>query len=80
MLRLVLGRLLFMVPAGLLVVTFLFGLFHFIPGDPALLLAGDNAPAEVVEGIREAYDFDRPLLVQYATYMANSTRPTWRRF
>ena len=70
MLRLILGRLLFMVPAGLGLVTFLFGLFHIIPGDPALLLAGDNAPAEVVEGIREAYGFNRPLPVQYATYMA----------
>ncbi len=70
MLRLILGRLLFMVPAGLLLVTFLFGLFHIIPGDPALLLAGDNAPAEVVEAIREAYGFNRPLPVQYATYMA----------
>lgn len=70
MLRLILGRLLFMVPAGLLLVTFLFCLFHAIPGDPALLLAGDNAPAEVVEGIREAYGFNEPLPVQYATYMA----------
>ncbi len=69
MLRLILGRLAFMVPAGLLLVTFLFGLFHAIPGDPALLLAGDNAPAEVVEGIREAYGFNRPLPVQYVTYI-----------
>ena len=59
-----------MVPAGLLLVTFLFFLFHAIPGDPALLLAGDNAPAEVVEGIREAYGFNEPLHVQYTTYMA----------
>ncbi len=70
MLRLILGRLLFMVPAALLLVTFLFGLFHAIPGDPALLLAGDNAPLEVVEGIREAYGFNKPLPTQYATYMA----------
>ena len=70
MLRLILGRMLFMVPAGLLLVTFLFGLFHAIPGDPALLLAGDNAPVEVVEGIREAYGFNKPLGTQYVTYMA----------
>ncbi len=74
MARLIAGRLLFMVPAGLLLVTFLFGLFHAIPGDPALLLAGDNASAEVVEGIREAYGFDRPLPVQYATYMGKVLR------
>lgn len=69
MLRLILGRLLFMIPAGLLLVTFLFALFHIIPGDPALLLAGDNAPLEVIEGIRRAYGFDQPLHVQYWNYI-----------
>jgi ABC-type dipeptide/oligopeptide/nickel transport system permease component len=69
MLRLIVGRLLFMLPAGLLLVTFLFALFHLIPGDPALLLAGDNAPLEVIEGIRRAYGFDQPLHVQYWSYI-----------
>lgn len=69
MLRLIVGRLLFMVPAALLLITFLFGLFHLIPGDPAVLLAGDNAPQEVVDSIRHAYGFDQPLQVQYVKYM-----------
>jgi len=70
MLRLIVVRVLFMIPAGLLLVSFLFGLFHLIPGDPALLLAGDNASAEVVEGIRRAYGFDQSLTVQYWTYIS----------
>jgi ABC-type dipeptide/oligopeptide/nickel transport system permease component len=61
----------FIVVAGLLLLTFLFALFHIIPGDPAVLLAGDNAPKEVVDGIRQAYGFDRPLHVQYSTYIGN---------
>lgn len=69
MLRLVISRLAFMVLAGFLLLTFLFGLFHFIPGDPARLMAGDNAPEELVESIRHAYGFDQPLHVQYAVYM-----------
>lgn len=69
MLRLIVGRLLFIIPAGLLLITFLFALFHIIPGDPALLLAGDNAPIEVIEGIRKAYGFDQPLHVQYSRYI-----------
>jgi glutathione transport system permease protein len=69
MLRLIVGRLLFMLPAGLLLITFLFALFHLIPGDPALLLAGDNAPLEQVESIRRAYGFDQPLPVQYWNYI-----------
>ncbi len=71
LLRLVVSRLLFIIPAGLLLITFLFALFHIIPGDPALLLAGDNAPAHIVEAIREAYGFNKPLPVQYMTYMLN---------
>lgn len=69
MLRLIVGRLFFMVPAGFLLLTFLFGLFHIIPGDPAALLAGDNAPLEVIESIRKAYGFDQPTHVQYLKYM-----------
>lgn len=70
MIRLIVGRLLFMVPAALGIITFLFALFHLIPGDPAIMLAGDNAPRSVVEAIREAYGFDQPLHVQYGRYMA----------
>lgn len=70
MVRLIIGRLLFMAPAALLTVTFLFALFHLIPGDPAVMLAGDNAPRSVVESIRQAYGFDQPLHVQYWRYMA----------
>lgn len=70
MTRLIIGRLLFMVPAALGIITFLFALFHLIPGDPAIMLAGDNAPRSVVDAIRAAYGFDQPLHVQYGRYMA----------
>ena len=70
MVRLIIGRMLFMGPAALLTVTFLFALFHLIPGDPAVMLAGDNAPRQVVDSIRQAYGFDQPLHVQYGRYMA----------
>lgn len=72
--RMILGRLVFMAVAALFVVTVLFGLFHVIPGDPALLLAGDNAPLEVVDGIRRAYGFDEPLPVQYGRYLSRLLR------
>ena len=69
MTRLIVGRLLFMVPAAFLLISFLFALFHLIPGDPAVMLAGDNAPRSVVESIRQAYGFDQPLHVQYWRYI-----------
>lgn len=71
MLKLIIGRLAFIVLAGLLLLSFLFGLFHILPGDPAVLLAGDNAPKDAVDAIRAAYGFDRPLPTQYATYIGN---------
>ncbi len=58
-----------MVLAGFFLLSFLFALFHMIPGDPARLMAGDNAPEELVQSIRRAYGFDQPLHVQYFAYM-----------
>ena len=69
MLRMCANRLVFMVVAGLLLLTFLVGLFHAIPGDTARLIAGDSAPEELVASIRNAYGLDRPLGVQYVAYM-----------
>lgn len=69
MLRLIVSRLIFMVLAAFLLLTFLFALFHLIPGDPAQLMAGDNAPDHLVQSIRAAYGFDQPLPTQYFNYM-----------
>jgi ABC-type dipeptide/oligopeptide/nickel transport system permease component len=69
MLRMCAKRLVFMVVAGLLLLTFLFGLFHAIPGDTARLIAGDSAPEELVASIRNAYGLDLPIGVQYVAYM-----------
>ena len=43
MLLYILGRLLAAIPIFVLVAIFIFSLAHLTPGDPAVLLAGDNA-------------------------------------
>ena len=43
-------------------------------GDVAVALAGEDASAESVEAIRQAYGLDRPLLVQYAEWVGKSLR------
>ena len=59
----------------LLAVSFLiFLMVRLIPGDPALLIAGENATPELVASIRERLGLDRPLLVQYATYLGHLLR------
>lgn len=70
MLKMIASRFAFMAVAGLLLLTFLFSLFHAIPGDPARLIAGDSAPEELVDSIRRAYGLDQPVAAQYVTYMS----------
>ncbi|MEX0605621.1 MAG: ABC transporter permease [Marinobacter sp.] len=45
-----------------------FSLFHFAT-DPAQTIAGEDAPQEMVDDIREQYGFDRPVLVQYGDWL-----------
>ncbi|AWM88443.1 ABC transporter permease [Microvirga sp. 17 mud 1-3] len=51
-----------------LVGVFVFLLLHFSPGDPATLIAGDNADAEQIESIRKGLGLDQPLLVQFMNW------------
>ncbi|MFO7266062.1 MAG: ABC transporter permease [Bacillota bacterium] len=53
---------------GVSLLTFIIS--HAIPGDPARLMAGQRASAEVVEQIRRNYGLDQPLPVQYIRYMS----------
>lgn len=65
MLRLIGLRVAMAVPVMLVVATIVFLLLRLSPGDPALVLAGDNAGPETVARIRAEMGLDRPLLVQY---------------
>jgi peptide/nickel transport system permease protein len=62
-------RLLQFVPIVVFATFVVFSLLHFVPGDPALALAGDYATKERIEEIRQLYGFDRPLVVQYGVWL-----------
>ena len=47
-------------------------MIHMIPGDPALLVAGLEAGPEVLERIRRDLGLDRPLPVQYGSFLWNA--------
>lgn len=66
--RLLVRRLLLMVPIIVLVSFMVFGLVLLIPGDPAIALAGENATEERVEAIRENLGLNDPILEQYARW------------
>jgi peptide/nickel transport system permease protein len=72
MTRFVLRRLLLTIPVLFGVATLVFSLIHLVPGDPVLAMLGESAsPVDVVD-MRERLGLDRPLLVQYASFMGGA--------
>jgi len=74
MARYLLRRVLLIPPTLLVVATLVFVIFRLVPGDPAQLVAGDSASADVVQSIRHQLGLDRPLIVQYGRYLADLAR------
>lgn len=70
MIRFVARRLAWAVVTLWLVVSGTFALARLLPADPARLVAGPHASAEVVERIRADLKLDRPLAEQYVAYVA----------
>ncbi|KXH84073.1 glutathione ABC transporter permease GsiC [Sporosarcina sp. HYO08] len=71
MLRFLTKRLLEIIPILLVVSILIFLFVHMIPGDPARLVAGEDATLEDVELVRKELGLDKPLHEQYINYMAN---------
>lgn len=69
MLTFALRRFISVLPILILVTLGSFMLLQLAPGDPALALAGENASPEQVQRIREELGLDRPLWLQYLTFM-----------
>ena len=64
-----LRRVLATIPVVLMVALFVFSLLYIAPGDPAAVIAGDQASPADVERIREGLGLDRPFLVQFGTWL-----------
>src|SRR6202034_566110 len=61
----ILRRILATVPVMAIVAFFVFSLLYIAPGDPAAVIAGDQATPADVERIRESLGLDRPFLVRF---------------
>ena len=68
MLRHVFTRLLYTLPVIWLVVSVVFLLIHFVPGDPIQQMLGEGAPAGDIQVLRHAYGLDVSLGQQYLNY------------
>lgn len=69
MLRYIFKRILEVIPTLLLITFFVFMFVRMIPGDPARLVAGQDATSETIDMIREQLGLNKPLLTQYFDYM-----------
>jgi len=63
-------RLLQLVPTLFLVSVLIFSLQQLLPGDPALVMAGEEKDPEVVEQIRRQYKLDQPVPMQYVYWVS----------
>jgi peptide/nickel transport system permease protein len=61
-------RILATIPVMVVVALFVFSLLFVAPGDPAAVIAGDQATPEQVERIRQSLGLDRPFLVQFSEW------------
>jgi peptide/nickel transport system permease protein len=58
-------RLLQIIPTLIIVSMLIFGLQQLLPGDPALIMAGEERDPKVLAEIREQYRLDQPIPIQY---------------
>lgn len=75
----VLRRLLLMVPVAFLVTLGVFMLIHLSPGDPALVLLGEDRTPEAIRAIHQQLGLDRPLYVQYLIWLTHILHGDWGR-
>lgn len=64
---------------SILLVLFLASIVAFLlprlaPGDPAAIIAGQDATPEIIEAIRQQYGLDQPLVVQYVAWIGGLLR------
>ena len=71
MLTHLLRRVAYLIPTLLLISAVVFILLRLMPGDPAVVLAGQDASPEIVADIRARFGLDQPILVQYVVYLKN---------
>jgi len=74
MIRYALRRVLSTIPVFVFVGLFVFFLLRLTPGDPAIVIAGDQASTAQIEAIREQLGLNRPVLDQLLSWAAQLFR------
>lgn len=69
--KFLLRRLLLTIPILFLVSVLTFSLIHLIPGDPARVILGQEATPEAYQSLRAELGLDKPIIVQYFTWLGH---------
>ncbi len=65
-------RLLIAIPTILIISVFVFSLQKLLPGDPVLVMAGEDRDPATIELLRAKYHLNDPVAVQYAAWLGNA--------
>ena len=71
MLDFIARRLIAIIPVLAVVAIFVFLMLRLTPGDPAAVIAGDNATSEQIAAIREKLGLDLPIWTQFGIWIGN---------
>ncbi len=74
MLLFILRRIVIAIPTLILVSMFVFALQKLLPGDPILVMAGEDRDPEVIAMLRERYHMNEPIVMQYFYWAADVLR------
>jgi peptide/nickel transport system permease protein len=69
--RYITRRLLALIPVLLGISVVVFMLVHLVPGDVVSVMLGPSATAEARDALRKMFGLDKPLVVQYFTWLGN---------
>jgi peptide/nickel transport system permease protein len=70
----IIKRLIAMLPVLALVSLIVFTIIHLTPGDPALIMLGEEATPQALAALRHELGLDQPLPVQYLVWLSHVLR------
>jgi peptide/nickel transport system permease protein len=75
----IIKKLLLLIPTVLAITFLVFSMMQLIPGDPIHLLLGDMYDQRAADELRHEYGLDRPLIVQYVSWLGRLAQGDWGR-
>jgi peptide/nickel transport system permease protein len=73
----ILKRLGFAIVTLFAVLSLVFFIVRILPGDPAMVILGDQASAASIAALRAKLGLDQPLIVQYLNFLAGAVQGDW---